>query len=93
MSAEKYAAISSIREQFIQLLIKKFKIQIQEVQFHSSFNYKKDLFIFIFGNQRIVKTEDKEIGFYLLHLPWAILVEQAERLKLKISLKVSFHIA
>lgn len=29
-----------------------------------------------------------EIGFYLLHLPWHVLIEEAERLRLKVPLKV-----
>lgn len=33
-----------------------------------------------------------EIGFYLLHLTWAVLIEEAERLKLKVPLKVNFLI-
>lgn len=37
----------------------------------------------------MVKTDNKEIGFYLLHLPWDVLIEEAERLKLKVPLKVS----
>jgi hypothetical protein len=28
------------------------------------------------------------MGFYLLHLPWDVLIEEAERLKLKVPLKV-----
>ncbi|RNA27911.1 anoctamin-7-like [Brachionus plicatilis] len=37
--------------------------------------------------EQIIKTEKMEIGFYLLHLTWAVLIEEAERLKLKVPLR------
>jgi len=38
--------------------------------------------------KKTIKTDNKEMGFYLLHLPWDVLIEEAERLKLKVPLKV-----
>jgi hypothetical protein len=35
---------------------------------------------------------NKEIGFYLLHLPWDVLIKEAEALKLKVPLKVQIQI-
>ena len=39
--------------------------------------------------ERLVRIDGKEIGFYLLHLKWDVLIEEAERLKLKVPLKVT----
>ncbi|CAF0843667.1 unnamed protein product [Brachionus calyciflorus] len=36
--------------------------------------------------EKVIKTDKMEIGFYLLHLSWTVLIEEAERLRLKVPL-------
>ena len=90
----KYEAISKVRKKFIRVLIKNYKIQIEEVSLlqrkkhMQTLKLKNFICSLLFLFKRIVKTKNKEIGFYLMHLPWNVLVSEVERLKLKIPLKV-----
>ncbi len=82
----------------MEVLAHKYKIQIQEVPLYKLIFTVfiileiKNLYYFFIYMKRLIKTQDKEIGFYLLHLPWQVLIEQVERLKLKIPLKVNFYL-
>ena len=70
ISPEKYEAISRIREKFIQVLVKKHKIQIQEVSFFLIFSNIMKKFILIL--LKLASSENRKKGNWFLFVAFAM---------------------
>jgi hypothetical protein len=78
---------NKIRTNFVEFLNKNHKIQVKEVKF---FLFESQMVqAFKKSIQKIFRSNDKQIGFILLHLPWDVIISESERLKLKVNITVN----